>query len=65
MSKKSFYSVSYRTLAETWKHSRFFETIRAAQAWAKWLGARPHVLDVKIDRAAPGGDPAKNAASQK
>ena len=37
--------------------SRFFQTIRAARKWAKWLASQAWASNVRIMRGGPGGEP--------
>ncbi len=37
--------------------SRFFQTLRAARKWAKWLSAQKFAANVRIMRGGPGGEP--------
>lgn len=37
--------------------SRFFQTIRAARKWAKWLSGQNYAANVRIMRGGPGGEP--------
>ena len=37
--------------------SRFFQTIRAARKWAKWLSCQSFAKNVRIMRGGPGGCP--------
>lgn len=37
--------------------SRFFQTIRAARKWAKWLSDQKFATNVRIMRGGPGGEP--------
>lgn len=37
--------------------SRFFQTIRAARKWAKWLASQHYAANVRIMRCGSGGEP--------
>jgi len=37
--------------------SRFFQTLRAARKWAKWLASQAWAANVRIMRCGPGGEP--------
>jgi hypothetical protein len=37
--------------------SRFFQTIRAARKWAKWLASQHYAANVRIMRGGSGGEP--------
>jgi hypothetical protein len=38
--------------------SRFFNTLRAARKWVKWLASQKWASNVRIMRGGPGGEPA-------
>lgn len=52
-----FYVVQFLNVGGSWEHSRFFNTVRAARSWARWLMTRPNVIDVKVARVGHGGEP--------
>jgi hypothetical protein len=51
----SLLSVSLRD-ASGWSHSRYFQTLRAARSWAKWLASKDYILEVAIHRGGEGGE---------
>ena len=57
MTAKTFYAVQSRVVGGSWEHSRYFTTVRAARAWARWLWTRPYMAEVKIVRGGDGGEP--------
>ena len=52
-----FYAVQFLNVGGSWEHSRFFDTVRAARSWARWLMTRPNVVEVKVARGGNGGEP--------
>ena len=54
--ERTIYAVQSRVVGGSWEHSRYFNTVRAARSWARWLMTRPYVVDVKIARGGHGGE---------
>ena len=55
--ERTIYAVQSRVVgSESWEHSRYFTTVRAARSWARWLMTRPYVVDVKVARGGHGGE---------
>jgi hypothetical protein len=51
----SFLSVSLLS-NDTWTVSRYFNTLRAARNWAKFLRSQSYIQEVAIHRGGPGGE---------
>lgn len=56
MASTSFLSVSFRNVDGEWSLSRYFQTLRAARSWARWLASQGHVHEVAIHRGGQGGE---------
>jgi hypothetical protein len=48
------YTVTFQDQSQVEQISRFFETIKAARKWAKWLAGKPFVSLVSIYRGQAG-----------
>lgn len=56
----NFYAVTLTTEAEpTEQVSRFFQTLRAARRWQKWLREKSYVRSSRILRGGAGGEEVK------
>jgi hypothetical protein len=55
-STSSLLSVSFADANGVWSVSRYFNTIRAARRWAKWLSGHSYVREVAIHRGGQGGE---------
>ena len=50
----SFYTVGFFNQDNRFEVSRYFETIRAAKKWLKWLETQKFVREVCLYRGQPG-----------
>ncbi len=49
-------AVTFRNTDGNETVSRFFDTLKAARKWAKWLSAQRHATNVRIMRGGAGGE---------
>jgi hypothetical protein len=57
MPSSSILSVSFLNAnSGNWELSRYFQTVRAARRWARWLSTQSHVTEVAVHRGGAGGE---------
>lgn len=56
MHMDSIYAVEFLNQQGEREISRYFETLRAARSWIKWLRAQRFVASARIMRGGPGGE---------
>jgi len=56
MTSTSLLSVSFVDAFGEWQLSRYFQTLRAARSWARWLSSQPYAHEVAIHRGGQGGE---------